>query len=135
MTMAPERQDGFEGQPQSADVYAEPDGTVVLRFRVGARLTRELTAEVTRAHIAAANGQKRPILADLRGLASADRASRELAAGADVEAATLRLALLVDNPVTRVLGNFFLRVTTPGYPTQIFSDERQARAWLKEHPP
>jgi hypothetical protein len=116
-------------------VYAESDGTVVLRFRDTVRLSRELTAEVTRAHIAAASGQKRPVLADVRGLVSADRASRELAAGADVEAVTLCMAILVGNPVTRVLGNFFLRVTTPRYPTRIFSDERLARAWLKEHRP
>jgi hypothetical protein len=130
--MVPEGQQGSGGQPQSADVYAEADGTVVLRFHGGVRLTRDLTAEVTRAHVAAAKGEKRPILADLRGVLSADRESRELAVGPDVAAATLRMAILVGNPVTRVLGGFFLRVTSPSYPTRIFSDEEQARAWLKE---
>jgi hypothetical protein len=131
--MVPEGRDSLGGQPQSADVYAEADGTVVLRFRNAVRLTRDLTIDVARAHVAAANGEKRPVLADLRGLLSADRASRELAVAPDVTGATLRMAILVGNPVTRVLGGFFLRVTTPSYPTRIFSDEQEARAWLREH--
>jgi hypothetical protein len=131
--MVPKGPDGFGGQPQSADVYAEADGTVVVRFHNAVRLTRELSAEVARAHVAAANGEKRPALADVRGLISVDRGSRQVAAGGDVVAVTQRMAILVGNPVTRVLGSFFLRVTTPGYPTRLFTDEQQARAWLREH--
>jgi hypothetical protein len=131
--MVPEGPDSLGGQPQIADVYAEADGTVVVRFRSAVRLTRELTVEVTRAHVAAANGEKRPVLADVRGVLSTDRASRELAVAPDVTGATLRMAILVGNPVTRVIGGFFLRVTTPRYPTRIFSDEQQAREWLREH--
>jgi len=115
-----------------AEVFAEPDGTVVLRFVPGARLTAERTAEVVHAHVAAAAGQKRPTLADVRGLSATDRGSRELAAGPEIVAVVLRMALLVGNPVSRVLGNFFLRVTGPAYPTRIFSDEAAARRWLRE---
>jgi len=132
--MAPERHESGGQQPQAADVSAEPDGTVVVRFRHGMRLNATLTHEVVRAQVAAAKGQKRPTLVDLRGLVSADRVSRELGAGPDIAAATSRMALLVGNPVTRMLGNFFLHVTGPSFPVRIFGDEGQARAWLKEHP-
>jgi hypothetical protein len=124
-----------DGVPAGTDAYAEPDGTIVMRYHPGVRLTATLTAQVAAAHIRLAAGQKRPVLADVRGLVSADRASREIAASAAVAAATWRLAILVENPVTRVLGNFFLRVSAPAYPTRIFDDEAVARAWLKEPPP
>ncbi len=37
------------------------------------------------------------------------------------------MAILVENPVSRVLGNLFIRVRRPGYPTRMFSDEGSAR--------
>jgi hypothetical protein len=117
-----------------ATVGAEPDGTVVLVFEPGCQLNAENTVGVVRAHIAAAAGQKRPTLTDLRGMRSATREARELGAAADVVAVTLRMAILVGNPVTRVLGNFFVLVTGPKYPTKIFTEEAAARAWLRESP-
>jgi hypothetical protein len=117
-----------------ARVGAEPDGTVVLVFEPGCQLDAENTVGVVRAHIAAAAGQKRPTLADLRGMRSATREARELGAAADVVAITLRMAILVGNPVTRVLGNFFMLVTSPKYPTKVFTEEAAARAWLREYP-
>ena len=118
--------------PRSADVFLEPDGTLVLRFHRGSRLDATLTSEVSRAHVELAQGRARHVLADVRGLVSVDRASRQLAASPDVTAATSRMAIIVGNPVTRTLGNFFIRVTTPSYPTRLFADEHLAREWLRE---
>jgi hypothetical protein len=118
--------------PRSADAFAEPDGTIVLRFHSGSRLDAALTTEVVRAHVELAQGHKCPVLADVRGLVSVDRPSRQLAASAEAVGATSRMAIIVGNPVTRTLGNFFIRVTTPSYPTRLFADERPAREWLRE---
>jgi len=114
-----------------ATVHAEADGTVVLVFAEGCRLDAVNTAPVVEAHVAAAHGQKRPTLADVRGLRSATREARELAAGPPVAAITSRMALIVGNPVTRTLGNFFLMVTSPKYPTRLFTDVAAARPWLR----
>lgn len=116
----------------TADVFTEQDGTVVLRFFAGTHVTLKETPEVVRAQIGAARGGKRPTLADLRGIASSERGARELAAGPEIAAVTLRMAMLVGNPVSRILGNFFLRVTRPAYPARIFTDEASARRWLSE---
>ncbi len=131
-------EEGAEGGGQGsrrtavADVNAEADGTIVLRFDPDCRVDERDAVEVVATHVALARGSRRPVLADMRGMISADRGTRELAAGPDVTAATSRLAILVGNPVTRVIGNFFLRVSSPKYPTRIFSDETLARAWLRE---
>jgi len=117
-----------------ADVYAEPDGTVMMRYHTGVALNHAGAVLVAAAHVRAAAGQPRPILVDMRGVVSVARDARGVAAGADVVAATSRMALLVGNPVTRVIGNFFSRVTTPGYPTRLFTSEAEARVWLKEAP-
>lgn len=114
-----------------ATVQAEADGTVVLVFAEGCRLDAANTAPVVQAHIAAAAEQKRPTLADVRGMRSATREARELAAGPGVAAITSRMAVIVGNPLTRTLGNFFMVVTSPKYPTRLFTDEAPARAWLR----
>lgn len=128
---------GEESRPELihtsvADVFTEQDGTVVLRFFPGSHVTADATPAVVRAQVSAARGGKRPTLADLRGIASNERAARELAAGPEVVAVTLRMAMLVGNPVSRIFGNFFLRVTRPAYPARIFTDEASARRWLSE---
>jgi hypothetical protein len=116
----------------AADVLAESDGTVVLRFQQGCRLNAQNTREVVRAQVAAAAGAKRATLADLRGMLSADREARQLGAGSEASEVTSCMALVIGNPVTRLLGNFFMRVTNPIYPTKLFTDEAAARAWLRE---
>jgi hypothetical protein len=117
-----------------ADVWVEADGTLVLHFRRRARLVGEQGAEVVRAHVAAAKGRKLRTLADVRGIVANDRQTRQLAAGPAVAAVTLRMAVLVGDPLSRTLGNFFLRVSRPAYPTRIFTDEAAARRWLAEEP-
>jgi hypothetical protein len=128
--------DGFAEPIRTAlaDVYAEADGTVVLRFRPGSLVTVETVPEVIRAHVAVARGAKQRTLADVSGLKFADLESRQMAAGPEVAAVTSRMALLVGDPVSRILGNFFLRVSRPLYPTRIFTDEASARRWLAEEP-
>lgn len=130
--MAQKTHEKSDEQSAAAEVFAEPDGTIVLRFRPQLRLTGTQTAVVARAQIALAAGTKRPVLADVRGLLSADRPSRQLAAGPSVAAVTACMAVVVGNAATRMLGNFFLKVTTPSYPTRIFGDEAEARVWLKQ---
>lgn len=115
-----------------ADVYAEADGTVVVRFLPGSRSTLEVAREVVRAHVTAARGRKRPALVDMTGMRSADMEGRRLAAGPEIAAVTSCMALLVSDPLSRILGNFFLRVSRPLYPTRMFTDEASARRWLSE---
>lgn len=115
-----------------ADVYTEEDGTVVVRFRPNSLATLDAVRDVVRAHVAAARGGKRLTLIDLSGMTFADLEGRRLAAGPEIAAVTSRMALLARNPVSRILGNFFLRVSRPLYPTRIFTDEASARRWLSE---
>jgi hypothetical protein len=115
-----------------ADVSVEADGTLVLRFHPKARAVGEQGAEVVRAHVAAAAGRKLRALVDARGVAATDRGTRQLAAGPALEAVTSRMAVLVGNPVSRTLGNFFMRVARPAYPTRLFTEEEAARRWLAE---
>jgi hypothetical protein len=74
------------------------------------------------------------LLADIRALRgvslgvrthmSSERAGRYLA----------RVALVADNPLTRTIGNFFMRLNRPPFPVRIFDGEDEALRWLVTHP-
>ena len=117
----------------AAEISCAEDGVVVLRFRPGVAMTRENTAAVMERHRAVAEGQPRPTFADIRALRSADLASQR-AVSQELNDIVSCMALLVDSPVTRVIGNFFLRVLGPSYPVRVFRDEDAARAWLRTQP-
>ena len=45
------------------------------------------------------------------------------------------VALVVDTPVSRVLGNFYLGLSKPHIPSRLFNDEAEALDWLKRFLP
>jgi len=51
---------------------------------------------------------------------SSERAGRYLA----------RVALVADSPLTRTIGNFFMRLNRPPFPVRIFDGEDEAMRWL-----
>lgn len=75
-----------------------------------------------------------PLLADIRKLRgvslgvrthmSSERAGRYLS----------RVALLADSPLTRTIGNFFMRLNRPPFPVRIFNGVDEALRWLLTHP-
>jgi hypothetical protein len=76
-------------------------------------------------------GRRRtPVLVDLRGVRSQTRECRKYFVGPEATAMTGPVALLVGSPVSRVIGNFFLRLNDQRVPTRLFSDEGEAAAWL-----
>lgn len=81
-------------------------------------------------------GGRRPnlVLVDSRGVRWQSREAREHFVSEDAARATAAVALLVGSPVSRVLGNFFLRFEKHRFPTALFSDEDSAVCWLLEQP-
>ncbi len=75
------------------------------------------------------------VLVDMRGVRSQTREARQYFAGPEAEKATLAVALLMGSPVSRVLANFFLRLTPQRIPTSLFTDDASALAWLMAFTP
>ena len=85
------------------------------------------------AHIFELGGERRNrVLVDSRGLRWQTREARDYFVGPEAERATAAVALLVGSPVSRVIGNFFMRFGTHRFPTALFSDEEGAVRWLLE---
>jgi hypothetical protein len=114
-------------------MWLRADGIVQLVWAPGEALGLDDAVAAKEAASALSGGQKCPILADARGGGTPDRQARGVFAHpSDLMSA---VAMLVDTPLTRMMGNFPITVSKPAIPTRLFDDEGPAVAWLTEFLP
>lgn len=114
------------------DVYVEPSGFVVFRYRDGASVSgpAALSLLTSLAHLVR---DPRPTLADIRNVRKIDTEARHAFSSGEINRSMVsRIALLTGSPMTRMIGNFFLGMNRPSFPTRLFSDEAAARQWLSQ---
>lgn len=99
----------------------------------GAEMTLEDAQEAVAMAERAAQGIRRPVLVDLRGIKSQTREARQFFVGEEATRVGAAVALLVDSPVSRIIGNFFLRLNVQRTPTELFRTEQDAVAFLRKY--
>jgi hypothetical protein len=110
-------------------MWLRPDGIVAMVF--ASRIETDLADAVAAidAMTELTGGRRSPLLVDMHGSGPQTRAARlEAARRDDVVSA---VALIVDTPLGRMLGNFFLSVNKPPFPVRLFDNETSAVAWLQ----
>jgi hypothetical protein len=116
---------------RSAKIWLGEDGIVRSIEPRAEAVTLAYTKEIFSAILKVSKGKKRPFLADIRKIKSVDRESREYFASEEVSNAVSAIALLVSSPVSKVIGNFYMRLNNPVCPTKLFTSESEAIEWLK----
>ena len=96
-----------------------------------AEMKLEDAKEAVEAYRQAGQGKPRPLFSDSRKIKTLDRESRVYSASKEVARVITAAAIMIDSPVGRVIGNFFLRVNKPRYPCRLFTSEDEALKWLK----
>ena len=109
------------------------DGDGILRSTIvpNAEVTLEDSKRSIAVYRELSKGKARPVLMDARNIKSSDRESRVYATGKETASVVGAFAILVGGPVSKIVGNFFLRVNKPPYPTRLFTSEDEAIAWLR----
>ena len=74
-----------------------------------------------------------PALVDVRAVRWASSAARVRGGNAIQSEVRSAVALLVESPVTRMVGSIFIRVSSPPMPTRLFDTEGAALAWLQPY--
>lgn len=106
------------------------DGIVHLVWALGSTVTLEDAVAATEVMAQLTGGRRSPLLVDTRKIGPMDRPARsEFVRRGDLVSA---VALVIDTPLSRMIGNFFLAVSKPVAPTRLFDDEASALAWLQE---
>jgi len=73
------------------------------------------------------------LLVDTRNVKSISREAREYFAGHEATSCTAAMALIVDSWINKTMGNFFISVSKPQFPTRLFSSETESLSWLRSH--
>jgi len=111
------------------------DGRLSARFLKGANVELADARENLEATARLSSGARFAVLVDLREVRSQSSEARALLAGPEAARVSRAVALVIGSPLSRVIGNFYLRFNRPETPTRLFTSEEEARAWLKSLEP
>jgi hypothetical protein len=78
------------------------------------------------------NSVRMPVLADSRNSIEHSEEVRSYYASEDVAKHISAMAILIDSLPTRLIGNFFIKINKPYFPTKLFTAEVEAVKWLKK---
>jgi hypothetical protein len=113
----------------TATIWME-DNIVRIKIKDGARVELKDAMEHVDAVWELCGDQKHVMLTDISRVASTSREAR--AAYRAEPSALSALAILTNSPISRVIAGFFVRVSQPGFPTKVFSNEASALSWLHD---
>jgi hypothetical protein len=118
-----------------ADLTKGEDGIIRVVFNETARHDLEDAKAIVQACIGLADGVPCGVIADIRRVTvGANRQAREYYVTGESGDLKAGMAMLVDSPLQRMLGNIFFLLSRPPYPTKMFGDEASAVAWLSALP-
>ena len=96
-------------------------------------MTLEDARESTRISGEMVNHQPLPLLCDLTNVVKMSQDCRTHFSGPEHAKTFSKCALIVTNPVSRMIGNFFLGLNRPLKPTRLFTLKEDALKWLKQN--
>ena len=116
---------------RTATIWLDADGILRIITFPGVEDTIE-DAKNNVATCARFTGDKqRPMLVDMRTLKAQSRDVRAYYTGPESQKIICAAAVLVDSPISRIIGNFFLGFNKMDLPTKLFRSEDEALTWLK----
>jgi len=116
---------------RTAKVWLGEDGIVRANYFPNAEETLADAKESIATVVKVSKRKKCPVLVDSRNLKSITREARAYYAGEENAKVVNSTALLIDSPISKIIGNFFMNFNKPKFPTRLFTSETEAIEWLK----
>ena len=79
--------------------------------------------------------EKKPIVVDLTNIKTVSKESRDIYSSDEIGAIISAAALIVGNPVSRIMGNFYVGINKTKMPVRIFTRRDEAKKWLRDFLP
>ena len=112
-------------------MFLAEDGIVRVMQLPGVDLTLEDAHEVFAAYLKICQDKRRPLMIDVRKMRSFARDARHFLSSKETASLVCAIAMILDTPLSRVLGNSYLGLSNPQLPTRLFTSEDKALEWLK----
>jgi hypothetical protein len=106
------------------------DGYILTKVKSGAEIGLNDAKENTEIVINLSKGKNFPILVDLREIKSISKEARDHFSMRGRKPHVTAIAMLVNSPVSRIVGNFFLGLNKPTVPTRLFNSQKEAVNWI-----
>jgi hypothetical protein len=106
------------------------EGVLFFEYKPNTTITLKVAQSVVTDRIHFQNERSFPILCDIRGIVSTDKAGRDYLAKSG-SILTQAVALVVNEKVLLTISTFYLQISKPAVPTQIFTTEADALVYLK----
>jgi hypothetical protein len=113
-----------------ARIWIDENGTMRVQFDAASFADLVCAKENVAVAHELAGDRKLPVFVDLRRIKGATREARAYYTSGESTAFIAALALLVDSPVSRVLGNFVVGLGDRSYPARVFTDQAEALEWV-----
>jgi hypothetical protein len=109
------------------------DGILEYRYAPGSIVDLEFARSIVRsAAELLGDDAPAPSLVEPGNIKELTREARTFfAESSENQAVSSKVALMVESPATRFIGNVFLKVSKPRIPTKLFGDRESARTWLR----
>lgn len=109
------------------------DEILYATYKSGLRMTLQDAQNVVEERLKLLEGKELPVLIIDSGVVSMDKSARDyLSSEAGIRG--LKSAAIIENSFfSKVLINFFLRLTNPKIQVKAFGNEEEALAWLKKN--
>lgn len=104
-------------------------GILRFEYKEGTAIDLAVAREVVADRLYFQNERVLPVLCDSRGVLSIDKAARDYLASSGSLLAK-GVAILVLENVSQVMSRFYLQVSKPAVPTEIFTKEQEALCYL-----
>lgn len=107
------------------------DGIFHMNYHPLKELNMTIAKEIVKERVAFKNGVAYPSLFDIQQIENSTKEARDYMAneGNNLVKAS---AIIVSNPMLRMMANFFIMVNKPKNPTRMFTDKQSAVEWLKQ---
>lgn len=107
------------------------DGVARTVVKPGAEVVLEDAKENSRAVNALIGAPNFVLLVDTRRIKSISKEARDHFSMRGRESRVIAFAILIDSPLSTIVGNFFMGLNKPRVPMKLFTDEEKAIRWCK----
>lgn len=114
-------------------VYMEIKGGMIYAKFKQEQVNREVARKIIDLRLSFVDGQTLPALIDGSTVKHLTKEAREVLSSERASQYIIALAVIVRNPVTRAIANFFLKFQQPPYPFKLFTDPEKAKQWLRKY--